>query len=264
MKTILCAEFQKSRIMRCLMKKQHVSGMADIRLITLNTLLNDPDAEDPEALLLQFSVALKKQKNAFPVYSGMFQYPAFIQEVLSFAKTCALLNISADSLPENSRLQKEQKLIIQEAMNLNLSEKKTQYRIETVLQKLKDIPDFSVCPWFETDPYKHSLLKEIMKVSEVFQIEENRKPDRSLFYALNQRQEIEAVAQDICLHASPCAIALCDYSSQLPVLLQVFSRYGIPFSCISEPVYVKTPDIFCSLLRLSLYKDSDSLLDAIQ
>ncbi len=264
MKTILCAEYQKSRIMRCLLKKHHVSGMADIRLVTLNTLLNDPESEDPDALLLQFSAALKNNKDAFPVYSDMFQYPAFVQEILSFAKTCALLNISVDNLPENSRLQREQKQIIQEAMHLNLSEKKTQYRIETVLQKLKDIPDFSVCPWFETDPYKHMLLQEIIKVSSIFEIEETRKPDRSLFYALNQRQEIEAAAQDICLHASPCAIALCDYSSQLPVLQQVFSRYGIPFSCISEPVCVKTPAIFCSLLRLSLYKDKVSLLDAIQ
>ena len=264
MKTILCAEYQKSRIMRRLMRNNHVSGISDVRLISLNTLLKDPNEEDPDALLLQFSDALKKEKNLFPVYGGMFQYPAFIQEILSFAKQCALLDISSDSLPEDSRLQKEQKQIIQEAMKLNLSEKNPQYKTEAVLKKVQSIPDFSVCPWFETDPYRHMLLQKIIEVSAVFQIEETKEPDRSLFYALNQRQEIESAAQDICLKSSPCAVVLCDYSSQLPVLSQIFARYGIPFSCISEPVCVKTPGIYCSLLRLCLYKDRDSLLDAIQ
>ena len=52
--------------------------------------------------------------------------------------------------------------------------------------------------------------------------------------ALNIRQEIEIMAQEICTFQGRVNIILSNYSSQFPILKQLFQRYGIPFCAYSS------------------------------
>ena len=137
MKTILCREYQKDRILMDRMKSGNQNFVSGIRLTTLNALLKSDVREDREATLLQYSRLLRLKKEQFPLYSAMFGYPAFLEEILRFARQCILFQIPADQLPERSRREKELKQLLKEAFTLDLEEKRTIADLEDSIRKIE-------------------------------------------------------------------------------------------------------------------------------
>ena len=134
MKTIIASMDQKDAIMRDLASKNN-GILKDIQVQSLNTLLKE-EKDDAIVLSMQLSSLLHDHQEQFPIYQAMFSYPAFIQEILSFTKECILYQIDANDLPETNANEKELKQIIQIALTLDISEKKSLKKKKNILQNL--------------------------------------------------------------------------------------------------------------------------------
>jgi ATP-dependent helicase/nuclease subunit B len=263
MKTILCREYQKDRILMDRMKSGNQNFVSGIRLTTLNALLKSDVREDREATLLQYSRLLRLKKEQFPLYSAMFGYPAFLEEILRFARQCILFQIPADQLPERSRREKELKQLLKEAFTLDLEEKRTIADLEDSIRKIEAM-DPEIQTRFETDPFQAQVLKRLTADGVPCPPPAVLHPRRCLRYALSIRQEIEAAAQEICRNPRPCNVILCEPAGSLPVLRQVFRRYGIPFSSTGSRVVLKTPAVYAALADLARCRDVPHVLAAVK
>ena len=261
MKTIICAEYQKESILRNTAVRQGGTAFGtDVK--SLSNLLRT----DEEGMILQemkLSALLKDHAGDFPIYSRMFIYPAFIQEILSFAKECALYQISPEELPSSDPQKKELRGIIRMALTLPLGEKGMNARKETVKENLRRKGNVFLYPGFETEPFNYHFRKELEELFPYVKTPEYT-PEKKLMYAMNPRQELEAAAQHICLTGEPCIIVLTSVTSQLPVLKEVFGRYGIPFSTTSETYQPNVRSVFCRLLEFALDKDFGSFIAALK
>ena len=264
MKTILTREYQKERIYHSLARK--TGSVTDVQLLSVSNLLKADTREDKETTLLQLSHTLNANAAQYPIYSGMFQYPAFLEEILSFARACAQWEITSYDLPGRTASETELKQLLEAAMSLPLEEAEIQKHYSSLLNQAASLPELSIAETFEPDPYRNQFLNDLKenRPDAVLKPQELKPVIHTLRYALNTRQEIEACAQDIIEEDQPCTVVLADYSNQLPVLKQIFARYGIPFSPIEEPLSVQVPYLYASLALFALYKDADHLLTVLK
>lgn len=266
MKTILCSEEQKDPIWRSLLAERNVSAIRDVRLLTLSNLFRSEAREDRCATPLKLAHLLAERQEEFPVYRDMFPYPAFVGEILSFARSLALYGIHPEELPESTAGQKELQNILRLALTLPLSETECAARRNDVLTELSSLEDLEIRIRFEADPFRFRFLSELIEQNPKAVLrKEVRTPSVIEFRnARSVRQEAEACAQEIVRRGIPCAVVLADYGNTVMVTEQVFSRYEIPYSTLSSPCTPSLPGIFTVLARLALYKDSEHLLEALR
>lgn len=259
MKTLITAQDQFSSILRSLAKEN--GGIATgIKTITLATALKE--TTDPEEILLfTLKKELSRKKDSFPIYRDMFAYPSFLQEILSFVQKCIFYDIDADSLPDTNNNEKELKEIVRTALSLPYAWKTSRNNVHSSLEKLKHRDDIIIYPQFIKDPYHYRILSELKQSLPVYQQKENH-PEISLRYSFSSRQEIEAVAQDICTREKTCNVILTNPKLQYPLLKMTFERYGIPFRAAGMPSVLHIPLIFSSLLRYSVHEEVSLLEDA--
>ena len=265
MKTIICENYQKEDVYHRLQTASGAPGITGIRLISPGALLRCEEHEDTERTMLQCAHLLQENESRFPVYRAMFRYPDFILEILSFARECILWGITPDDLPQRTAAESELRGILSLVFTLDLQEKRTAARYDELIANAAQ-GETEILPMFVTDPYKRRFLHTLAASSPGITVRSWQKNCRteSLYYALSTRQELEACAQQICADSKPCTIVLCSYEEQLPVLQQVFSRYGIPYTPYKHSVHVRMPAAFCALAELAEKKDGESLLAALQ
>ena len=259
MKTIIASMDQKDAIMRDLASKNN-GILKDIQIQSLNTLLKE-EKDDAIVLSMQLSSLLHDHQEQFPIYQAMFSYPAFIQEILSFTKECILYQIDANDLPETNANEKELKQIIQIALTLDISEKKSLKKKKNILQNL-DTKNITLHHQFIRDTYHYNIFQQLKENCDVIDYPMN-KPAVSIHYALNARSEAESIAQDICKHNQPCNVILSS-SASISLYESVFQRYGIPFSSLRTSKELHLPKIFKTLIQLGIKKDRNSLLEAFK
>lgn len=261
MKTILCAEYQKELIYHALSQKNSQNFVADIRLMTLPNMIISEE-ENSAQIVMQCMKQLKENYSSFPIYHQMFDYYAFILEILGFARELALWNISANSLPERNPSEIEIKHMLRLVLSLDLKEKSINENLELSIKQIQNIEHLEQTLQFETN-YFYKVQKEKLFLP-FWNNTVNTKPKKHLYYALNTSQEIEAIAQDICSHQKPCNIILTNEQMQLPVLQQIFNRYHIPFSCIDEPIPTHIQHVYTALLEVALEKTPSRFIDALK
>ncbi len=256
-KTILTPSDTRELVYFEQMKKENANHAEDTELLSLSSALKE-ETDQQELLLLE----LKKNLDPadYKIYSRMFSFPAFLSEILTFAKECAMYGIPADQLPVRNDAEEELKRIVSLALTLDLSEKRNLRLRESRVNALKERNDLLLGLSFEKDMYHYRIMKELREV--LPSQKEDHSPVFSLCHALNPRQEIEAIAQDIIRRNVSVNVILTDPSSALPVVKQVFGRYEIPFSCTHEDLRSKSADVFEALADLALHKDADHLLEA--
>lgn len=261
MKTIICAEYQKETILRHTAAAGGGAAFGiDVRSFS-NYLHTDEDAVFRQEL--ELAAKLRSESARFPIYKTMLSFPAFIQEILSFAKECALYEIDPDTLPASDTQKEQLREIIRAALTLSLQEKKMAARRDALILSLKNRKDVSLYPYFENRPFYYRLREELSAFLPYEQLPEY-KPDLRLMYAMDPRQEIEAAAQHICASQQPCVVILTSPSSQMPVLEEVFGRYQIPFSAVHQNFTPKISAVFHCLIRLAAEKDIPSFADALR
>lgn len=261
MKTIICADYQKEFILRADAAK--TGGIsAGLQAKSLRSLLHE-ETDDLPSLLLQLHILCQKNMEDFKIYGKMFCYPAFLKEVLSFAKECVVYGIDADELPGRNDQEKELRHLIRLTLSLDLAEKTDIPARDRKAEEIVQTENISVFPWFEKDTAMYRIMTKIMEKIPSADISSSG-AQKHLRYALNPRQEIEAIAQDIVKNGKECMIIMTTPETQLPVIRQVFSRYQIPFSSLSEHRRLHIPGIFSALVRLAVEKDADAFINAVQ
>ena len=259
MKTIICANYQNEMILGAHAHAGTVNH--GIQTVQLSSIFRRRPEND-SVLGFVLSAELREEAERFPNYRDMFIYPAFISQILQFARECALFKISPDDLPEDTVLSGELKEIIRTALAMPLSEKESARSVEAGMKKLQKKENVSIYPYFEKDIWNYRILQKLKK-SFPCALMQDHHPAMCLRHSATPRTEIEAAAQDICRNNVPCIVILTDMKSQLPVVEEVFGRYGIPFSTVQEELHVHVTDIFTALAEFALHKDTDSFLDAV-
>ncbi|MCR5795353.1 MAG: PD-(D/E)XK nuclease family protein [Solobacterium sp.] len=258
MKTIVCANYQNEMILGTGLKAGTVNhGTAAVQLSSIFRRRPENDS----VLGFVLSMKLREESGRFPNYRDMFIYPAFISEILQFARECALFGISADDLPEDNVLSAELKEIIRMALQMPLSEKESARSVEAGMKKLQDMENVSIWPYFEKDIWNYRILQKLKQVFPPALVQDND-PVKILRHSATPRTEIEAIAQDICIRGVPCNVILTNMNAQLPVVEEVFGRFRIPFSSVQQELSLHVTNIFAALAEFALKKDTDSFLDA--
>ena len=266
MKTILCAEEQKELIYHQMLENEHRSAISQVRLVTLSNLLKIDETEDNEALSLRLSKLLNAHKNEFPIYAEMFQYPVFCSEILSFARTCALYSITPQELPRDTASEMELAEITSLALLLPLREKRTAAAREELLNQAADLAIEEDRIVFEADPFRAAFRKELHERITSMNTSASPVPAEQieLRRAPSVQMELEAIAQDIVKQGTSCAVVLTSVSSQLPVLKQVFARYGIPCFISRETITPSILPAFVSLVRFALSPSAGTFLTTLR
>jgi ATP-dependent helicase/nuclease subunit B len=259
MKTIIADQYQKNKILHHLASENH-GVLTDIQVISLRTAMQE-DREDHLETLLLLKNKLNEKKENFPTYKDMLVYPSFIEEILTFTQKCLLWGIQEKDLPERNNNDKQLKQILSAAFSLPLPEKKIHQERDQRLFELKK-QDLVLYPSFYKDEYHYELYQELLKTFP-YPVK-TVTPKKHLQYALNARQEIESVAQDICRNNLSCNVILTSYQEQYPVVKQIFTRYGIPFASMQDMTFLHVPHIYAALCNLAYHKDKTSFLDALR
>ncbi|MDD6366739.1 MAG: hypothetical protein PUG17_06750, partial [Stecheria intestinalis] len=260
MKTILCSSYQKDQIYHELAKKNQ-GIVTDIRMVSLSDLMKTEGEENRAAALFSAARLLQEHASEFPLFRNMFAFPAFSEEVVSFARQLALYQIPVEDLPKRNPSEAELSRILALIMRLPMKEKEYGKNRKQYLEQISAIENLSLYPAFETDYFSYAFRRDLKQSGIPVVKEEQPSPSLSLCYALNARQELESIAQDICRKNVSCTIILASYSTQLPVLKQVFMRYGIPWSAVKENTELHIPKIFAAAARFAWKKDVSSLLE---
>ena len=101
MKTILCSSYQKDQIYHELAKKNQ-GIVTDIRMVSLSDLMKTEGEENRAAALFSAARLLQEHASEFPLFRNMFAFPAFSEEVVSFARQLALYQIPVEDLPKRN------------------------------------------------------------------------------------------------------------------------------------------------------------------
>lgn len=264
-RTIICNEYQKERIYHSLSLHNDSASLAGVRLVSPGVLLRFEAEEDRYASMMVFAGMLKEHQNSFTVYKDMLKYPAFLQEMLSFARECALYGITAEDLPHGTKSETELAMIIDTALQMPLEEISIHRNYGELVRKAQTMkPEFALS--FETDIFRKRFLDTLKAGAESSGIigRETEAKTEHLRYALSTRQEIEAAAQEICASGTPCNVILTDRQTQMPVLEQVFRRYGIPFSPVEDHAFPQTVHVFLALAEFAMDKDAGSFLQILK
>ena len=256
MKTLIASNERFTALQRQYAEKNNGIS-AGIRTLTLPAALQEHS--DPEDLLLfRLKNRLSSISDRFPVYRDMFRYPSFLKEILAFTRKCILYDISEDELPVSDENEKELKNIIHEALQDEYAWAFNRNSRDRAVENLIHRNDLMICPQFLSEPYYYRIQEKLKSGIPVLK-EEEKYPAVSLRYALTARQELEAIAQDICMQGKTCNVVLTDSSLQYPLIQMIFERYGIPYCCYSAGISLRTPVIFSSLLRCAVKEDTDTL-----
>lgn len=234
-----------------------------LQIISLSALLYPEPAESESLLLFRCAAKIREHAEELQYYRGMLAFPAFFQELLSFAEEISLWGITADQLPERDGAEQELKKILSWILEEDLKEKRLYCSREERLKDIAAAEGIRIIPGFESDCFRYRFLRDLQAQGVKTDESVRNMPQRHMRHALSMRREAEAVAQDICRRKKPCLVVLCEPSVQMPLIRQVFSRYGIPVSFVSEPRFTRIQNAFYQAVAFMLQKDASRLLDVL-
>lgn len=258
MKTIIADSYLKEKIFRDLASSNN-GTVTGVEILSFNSFLNE-EKDNKQTKLLEIAHLLKDNSARFPIYAEMFKYPAFIEEIYSFVKDVIIYDVDLD-LPARYPNEEELKEIVKLVLTLDFKEKEYAPKRKEILKK--DLSKTVLYRGFYDEVYLYDLLDAIKDKLHVIEYSKNN-PNISLRYALNVRQEIEAVVQDIIKNNKSANIVLSDYNNQYPVLKLIFKRYNVPFSSIKDFKHLHIPSIFSSLVLFGYKKDKFTFLNCLK
>ncbi len=257
MKILIAEDYRREELFH------RLKSRLGLQIISLSSLLH-PTTEASDAMqLFRCAARIRKHASELHCYREMLAFPAFYEELLSFAREISLWGISAEQLPVRDEAEAELKMILGWILEENLKEKEMFAQRDVMLKNIVGMDGIRIVPGFETDCFRYRFLSDLKKSGVETVPAENRRPHRHLRHALSLRREAEAVAQDIVKRKKPCLVVLCDPGVQMPLVRQVFSRYLIPASYIGEQRFTRIQNAFFQAVEFMLHKDSRHLLDVL-
>ena len=254
MEILITDEYRKEEIFHRLKSRLGVETMS------LGALLYRDHDDDEAQIFFKCAAKIRKHADELQYYKEMLAFPAFFQELISFARQLAEWQIAAAELPERDESEKELKKLLGWILEEDLKEKKIHEGLSERLDEIRALENVRIVPGFETDSFRCSVLKQLEERGMPVIEAEAQQPLCYERHALSVRQEIEAVAQDICTRKKPCLVVLSSPSLQMPLVRQVFGRYGIPASYTGMPAVTRASDAFSKAVDFMLEKNAYHLL----
>lgn len=216
MKTIICPNYLKPMYLNKVLDNHEI--IFDIKLLPLSAYAYDIDSQEDIFYLLK----AKHLLNNLPldIFKPMLQYPLFIEQMVKFTKELILYHYDFNNLPIDTKQDKELKNILLALSKINFSEyQKRDIKVDSNV----DCLDFFT---------KNLFDEKIKQQFNIIPLTDHNVKSKDLYYALNMRQEMECVAQDIVKkhNAKDTTIILCDYANSIDTLKQIFDRYHIPYT----------------------------------
>lgn len=244
---------------------KHKQGVLGITLCSLTSFLlqNQPD-EIPtiSAVLFQYRNILKDHQPSLYIYKEVSLSYTFLKDCYQYIEDMKEWHISVQDLPEENDAQIEIKFIIKHLFMILTANDIKQKAIQEIQHK--DASHVYIYDTYTT--LEDSKIIEMLIQNNALLIQVPRQDtQKHFFHAINKRGEVESCAQYIIQHAinaEDVHITLND-STYTPLVQQVFDRYQIPFTLLSPThVSIITKRIVV-LLKYYLYKDTTSLMEAI-
>ncbi len=262
MKTFFMPSYLNESYHLHLLKEKNTTSLFNIHFVPFDVFLKKQCLSQPSSKtqFFHFYKQLQSQKDQFPLYGPMFDYIDFCKEIFSFTQDCLLYKIDLSSLPETSKQEKELKQCIQICSSLEHIEKElTQLNLDSFsLEKTMSLPSFFSSFFF----YNHHQQALSYQSQQLLFPKAQQFEYRT---ALNPRQEIEGIAQELIeqkLHAQDINLIVCD-NSYFPLIRHVFSRYQIPFGFVQEKKINTCTVQFKAGLNFVLNQDLDSFIHAV-
>lgn len=258
MKTYICPNYLKNDLINDLLSKSKTNYLENTRIVPFNVFINHKQ-ENEEALLIESRKKISSIKNDLSIYKNMIDFPVFINQIVSFTKQLITYNIDTDTLPEKTKQQAELKTIIKAIYDLPFS--------ESFLKDIKidgNLEDIFLLDYFTNNSFEYSLKKKLLE-NNANLLSLNKPENISICVkaALNKREEVEAIAQEICKNNSAfnSVIVCSDPSTSIPLIRQVFKRYNIPVQDAKHSIKSKHSYSIINMVNLSLNNDFKSLYD---
>ena len=212
------------------------NGSVGIRFDTLKQYITSfffVEKHEEAEILFAYRKCLIPILNQLKIYREVALSAAFLKECYAFITDLKTFSISPSSLSEETASHQELKLIITTLYPILME--------ADILQKayaLFQTKDASHIYIYHTlaSPFEQRCIDLLLQHG-AHLLEDDLQQEYTYFYnALNKRQEVESVAQIICnqhLYANAVSIAICE-PSYLPILHQIFERYHIPYTDMSN------------------------------
>lgn len=201
--------------------------------------------------------AIQSQLNLFKNQACTF---AFEKECLNFINQLHIYEIDVKLLPDLTPTQKELKLILSNLYTLPNNYK----NIVECLNKITDANHLILAYPHASYAEKCLLNRLIHRGACLLDVEV--KPSYEYYHTGNIRQEAEAAAQMIIQNQIPSSqarIACCD-SKGLSFVQQVFERYNIKISPLTQNYPAKCTQQALALLKFSLDDTQENLIECLQ
>lgn len=224
--------------------------ITDINVLPLSSwIASQSDLRVSNFELLEAYRCVLKLKDKLVLLKPMLEYPAFIQQILSFYTDLVDYGISLDSLPQDTIQEQEMKLLLSALTPMTLyAHQKNQ-----VLARIESLSDVFALKLSVKNYSEYRTVLELKKKGLTVLEESPMDCQRVEFYsALNCRQEIEACAQCIAEQNYPLKdvnIILCNPKESLVYLKQIFSFYQLDFGVVNDTACSKAAEAFVKLVR---------------
>jgi ATP-dependent helicase/DNAse subunit B len=107
---------------------------AGLQVLSLSAVMKE-ERDDRISVLLSLKKMLSKHPEDYPIYGAMFAYPAFLEDILVFAKECLLWGIQEEDLPADTDAERELQKILAAVFAMDLAEKKTHAQRDQILSR---------------------------------------------------------------------------------------------------------------------------------
>lgn len=240
-------------------------GCMGIHLHSFHTLLLSWQMEDLQgeiAIISQYRKLVKEMLPSLSIYKETASSLPFLQECYAFIEDMKTWDISLEKLPRESASQKELYTILSQLYPIT-----TPADIQKKVLMKRAHHNFT-----NLYIYDASVSLKEQKLIDFF-IEHGAhyipmKPvcqEKHFFHAVNKRQEIEGCAQYILQHdinAQDIQITLAD-SSYAPIVKQIFERYQIPHTFLSNSQTSIITKRFHALFQYYLHPDEKRFLNCL-
>ena len=216
-----------------LKEKKGLFGVSFLSLSAWMKQLHPSEGISKEQTLFSYRRLLREHSASFPIFSLQFNDHSFLQQCADFLGECKTSNADLKLLPERNENEKELKRILQLLEPLPHPADEQIKAMET-LCLLEDCSHIFIYPSFFTLTQQKAVDLLIERGARYLD-REQACTQMEFYHAVNMRQEIEGIAQQIIERKADSEdISICVLDPFYEQLCeQIFNRYNIPYTILS-------------------------------
>lgn len=237
---------------------KHKNAIPSIRIVSLQAFLSNTPSKDTSTYA--YYETLKAMKDTLIYNKETALSYSYIQEMMHFIEDMKLYGIACEDVLYDNPFQQENKQIIEKLYPIYTNVNQLLFAWKNTLRNtdFKSVYIYDINPAFLDEKIYASFIKKGASYLEV----KSCLQDKQYYSALNQRQEIESIAQYIIKQnykGEDVQLSLLS-SAYIPYVHQIFKRYNIPYYVINEKEKTDILQRFCACINYYLQPNTDNLI----